>query len=197
MAILLKRLARGAAIGYPHTFGGQSHSNYRLPFGAIAAITGGISYLYYSDSPNLVFTPSFITFLFSHTPVIYILLIIWRMWFCFVISIKLIYVIVVYILCNTIDLCDASIACFQSKAAFVCFCNDRFILIKWAKKLVRKLVGFPSSLLGSWDCELCWIFCRLCLLLMLLKGRNWIFSHSLFKFHYFCFQILWLHLLIA
>lgn len=53
MAAFLRRVARSTPIG----FGAQSkssRSNFHLPFTAIAAISGGFSYLYYSSSPNLV-----------------------------------------------------------------------------------------------------------------------------------------------
>jgi len=45
----------------PVSFGGQPKST----FGAIAAVTGGISYLYYYNSPNLVI--SHLGFLSNHT----------------------------------------------------------------------------------------------------------------------------------
>ncbi|OAY31665.1 NADH-cytochrome b5 reductase-like protein [Manihot esculenta] len=49
-----RRLAKAVPTG----FGGQLKSNYgafRIPFGAIAAVSGGISYLYYYSSPNLAY----------------------------------------------------------------------------------------------------------------------------------------------
>lgn len=57
MAMLFKRLAKAAPIAHSHAFRGQSESgftNSRFPFGAIAAISGGISYYYYFSSQNLV-----------------------------------------------------------------------------------------------------------------------------------------------
>ncbi|KAK2998070.1 hypothetical protein RJ639_026402, partial [Escallonia herrerae] len=57
MATFLRRLAKTAPVAFPHAFRGQSKSSftsYRVPFGAIAAISGGFSYLYYFDSPSLL-----------------------------------------------------------------------------------------------------------------------------------------------
>ncbi|XP_061345252.1 NADH-cytochrome b5 reductase-like protein [Gastrolobium bilobum] len=54
MAAFLRRVVRATPIA---SFSGQSKSsytNFRLPFTAIAAISGGVSYLYYCSSPNLV-----------------------------------------------------------------------------------------------------------------------------------------------
>ncbi|XP_045831711.1 NADH-cytochrome b5 reductase-like protein [Trifolium pratense] len=53
MAAFLRRFANST----PIAFAAQSKSsrtNFHLPFTAIAAISGGFSYLYYSSSPNLV-----------------------------------------------------------------------------------------------------------------------------------------------
>ncbi|WJX95755.1 NADH-cytochrome b-5 reductase-like protein [Trifolium repens] len=53
MAAFLRKLASST----PIAFAAQSKSsrtNFHLPFTAIAAISGGFSYLYYSSSPNLV-----------------------------------------------------------------------------------------------------------------------------------------------
>lgn len=55
-----KRLARSAPIAFTATFGGQSKSDrnlFRVPLGAIAAISGGFSYYCYSSSssPNLAY----------------------------------------------------------------------------------------------------------------------------------------------
>ncbi|CAJ2634802.1 unnamed protein product [Trifolium pratense] len=53
MAAFLRRFANST----PIAFAAQSKSsrtNFQLPFTAIAAISGGFSYLYYSSSPNLV-----------------------------------------------------------------------------------------------------------------------------------------------
>ncbi|KAF7806367.1 NADH-cytochrome b5 reductase-like protein [Senna tora] len=58
MATFFRRLAKSTPIAFTNAFGGHSnssHSNFRLPFGAIAAISGGFSYLYYYSSPNLVY----------------------------------------------------------------------------------------------------------------------------------------------
>lgn len=57
MALFFKRLARTTPVALATAFGGQTKTNaggFRLPFGAIAAISGGISYFYYFSSPNLV-----------------------------------------------------------------------------------------------------------------------------------------------
>ncbi|PSS13835.1 NADH-cytochrome b5 reductase-like protein [Actinidia chinensis var. chinensis] len=57
MAFFYRRLAKAAPIAFSHAFRGQPKSNFpsfRVPFGAIAAISGGISYYYYFSSPNLV-----------------------------------------------------------------------------------------------------------------------------------------------
>ncbi|XP_059637998.1 NADH-cytochrome b5 reductase-like protein [Cornus florida] len=58
MAFLFKRLAKAAPIAFTHAFGGQTKSGFtkfQVPFGAIAAISSGISYYYYFSSPNLVY----------------------------------------------------------------------------------------------------------------------------------------------
>ncbi|KAI8023738.1 NADH-cytochrome b5 reductase-like protein [Camellia lanceoleosa] len=57
MAMFLKRLAKAAPIAFSHAFRDQPKSSFpsfRVPFGAITAISGGISYYYYFSSPNLV-----------------------------------------------------------------------------------------------------------------------------------------------
>ncbi|KAJ7956660.1 NADH-cytochrome b5 reductase [Quillaja saponaria] len=58
MAMFFKRLSKATSINaFVSTFGGYSksgYSNYRIPFGSFAAISGGISYLYYFSSPDLV-----------------------------------------------------------------------------------------------------------------------------------------------
>ncbi|KAK4257376.1 hypothetical protein QN277_006971 [Acacia crassicarpa] len=57
MATFFRRLARATPISFANALGGHSkssHSEFRVPFGAIAAITGGFSYLYYYSSPDLV-----------------------------------------------------------------------------------------------------------------------------------------------
>ncbi|KAL3642929.1 NADH-cytochrome b-5 reductase-like protein [Castilleja foliolosa] len=51
MAMFLKRLATAA----PISFGGQTVSRSRLRFGALAAISGGISSYYFFSSPDLVY----------------------------------------------------------------------------------------------------------------------------------------------
>ncbi|XP_022893439.1 NADH-cytochrome b5 reductase-like protein [Olea europaea var. sylvestris] len=48
MAVFIKRLSKAA----PIAFGG---TNFRVPFGALATISGGFSYYYYFSSPNLVY----------------------------------------------------------------------------------------------------------------------------------------------
>ncbi|KAJ7978887.1 NADH-cytochrome b5 reductase [Quillaja saponaria] len=58
MAMFFKRLSRATTINsLINAFGGHpksGYSNYGVPFGAIAAISGGTSYLYYFSSPDLV-----------------------------------------------------------------------------------------------------------------------------------------------
>ncbi|KAK2966287.1 hypothetical protein RJ640_018098 [Escallonia rubra] len=57
MATFLRRLVKTAPVAFPHAFRGQSKSSFtsfRVPFGAVAAISGGLSYLYYFDSPSLI-----------------------------------------------------------------------------------------------------------------------------------------------
>ncbi|KAJ4708303.1 NADH-cytochrome b5 reductase [Melia azedarach] len=52
-----RRLARATPVAFNNAFGGQPKSafhKFRFPFGAIAAVSGGISYYYYFSSPNLV-----------------------------------------------------------------------------------------------------------------------------------------------
>ncbi|KAL6553629.1 NADH-cytochrome b5 reductase 3 [Orobanche gracilis] len=51
MAIFLKRLAKAA----PISFGGQTMYGSRLPFGALAAISGGMASYYFYSSANLVY----------------------------------------------------------------------------------------------------------------------------------------------
>ncbi|KAK6152370.1 hypothetical protein DH2020_015005 [Rehmannia glutinosa] len=51
MAMFFKKLAEAAAI----SFGGQTKSGSRIRFGALAAISGGISSYYFLSSPNLVY----------------------------------------------------------------------------------------------------------------------------------------------
>ncbi|XP_042492355.1 NADH-cytochrome b5 reductase-like protein [Macadamia integrifolia] len=56
MALFLRRLAKAAPVSLNNAFkdGPKSNSGgFRIPFGVIAALSGGISYYYYS-SPNLV-----------------------------------------------------------------------------------------------------------------------------------------------
>nr|AFK47499.1 unknown [Medicago truncatula] len=53
MAAFLRRVARSTPIGFG-AHSKSSRSNFHLPLTAIAAISGGFSYLYYSSSPNLV-----------------------------------------------------------------------------------------------------------------------------------------------
>ncbi|QCD80665.1 NADH-cytochrome b5 reductase-like protein [Vigna unguiculata] len=53
MAALLRRFARATPIPFAAQ-SNSSHSNLRLPFAAIAAISGGVSFLYYHSSPDLV-----------------------------------------------------------------------------------------------------------------------------------------------
>ncbi|KAK2646004.1 hypothetical protein Ddye_021199 [Dipteronia dyeriana] len=52
-----RRLAKATPVAYNNAFGGQSKSTFnkfRLPFSALAAISGGLSYYYYFSSSNLV-----------------------------------------------------------------------------------------------------------------------------------------------
>ncbi|CAL5339391.1 unnamed protein product [Camellia sinensis] len=58
MAMFFKRLAKAAPIAFSHAFRDQPKSSFpsfRVPFGAITAISGGISYYYYFSSPKLVY----------------------------------------------------------------------------------------------------------------------------------------------
>lgn len=58
MALFFKRLAKAAPVAFSQAFHGQSKSHFnhfRVPFGAIAAISGGISYYYYSSSSGMVY----------------------------------------------------------------------------------------------------------------------------------------------
>ncbi|KAL7590251.1 hypothetical protein Lser_V15G37827 [Lactuca serriola] len=57
MSVFFKRLAKALPISFSNTFQGKSQSNsnnFPIPFGAIAAISGGMSYFYYFSEPNLV-----------------------------------------------------------------------------------------------------------------------------------------------
>ncbi|KAF7838678.1 NADH-cytochrome b5 reductase-like protein [Senna tora] len=58
MASFFRRLARATSpIAFGNAYGGQSnstHGRFRMPLGAIAAVSGGVSYLYYYSSPSLV-----------------------------------------------------------------------------------------------------------------------------------------------
>ncbi|XP_022143234.1 NADH-cytochrome b5 reductase-like protein [Momordica charantia] len=57
MATFFRRLAKAAPALHYNACGGQSKfqsSKFRFPIGAIAAVSGGISYLYYVSSPDLV-----------------------------------------------------------------------------------------------------------------------------------------------
>ncbi|KAK6126226.1 hypothetical protein DH2020_040024 [Rehmannia glutinosa] len=53
--MFFKKLAEAAAI----SFGGQTKSGSRIRFGALAAISGGISSYYFLSSPNLIYLLSF------------------------------------------------------------------------------------------------------------------------------------------
>ncbi|XP_052200080.1 NADH-cytochrome b5 reductase-like protein [Diospyros lotus] len=58
MATFFKRLVKAAPIALAHAPGSRSKSSFnsfRVPFGAVAAISGGISSLYYFSSPDLVY----------------------------------------------------------------------------------------------------------------------------------------------
>ncbi|XP_068343017.1 NADH-cytochrome b5 reductase-like protein [Pyrus communis] len=54
MATFFQRLAKAAPIAFNSSFRGQSKSSFRIPFGAVAAVSGGISYLCYHSSPDLI-----------------------------------------------------------------------------------------------------------------------------------------------
>lgn len=57
MATFFKRLAKATPMAFNNSFRGESKSGFngfRVPFGAIAAVSGGISYFYYLSSPNYV-----------------------------------------------------------------------------------------------------------------------------------------------
>ncbi|KAL4571512.1 hypothetical protein LXL04_018272 [Taraxacum kok-saghyz] len=56
MSVFFKSLSKSASITFSHAFRGKSQSNstnFPIPFGAIAAISGGISYFYYFSEPHL------------------------------------------------------------------------------------------------------------------------------------------------
>lgn len=58
MATFFRRLARATPIAFTNAFGGETKSSFsafRLPFGAIAAISGGISFYYYFSPANLAY----------------------------------------------------------------------------------------------------------------------------------------------
>ncbi|KAM1173443.1 hypothetical protein ACFX13_026773 [Malus domestica] len=55
MATFFQRLAKAAPIAFNSSFRGQSKSSFRIPFGAVAAVSGGISYLGYYSSQDLVY----------------------------------------------------------------------------------------------------------------------------------------------
>nr|XP_024924236.1 NADH-cytochrome b5 reductase-like protein isoform X2 [Ziziphus jujuba var. spinosa] len=59
MATFFQRLAKATALAFANAFGSQPKSGYRIPFRALAAVFGGISYLYYVSSPD--------RFSFDHT----------------------------------------------------------------------------------------------------------------------------------
>ncbi|CAN6564184.1 unnamed protein product [Malus baccata var. baccata] len=55
MATFFQRLAKAAPTAFNSSFRGQSKSSFRIPFGAVAAVSGGISYLCYYSSQDLVY----------------------------------------------------------------------------------------------------------------------------------------------
>ncbi|KAI3781901.1 hypothetical protein L2E82_11929 [Cichorium intybus] len=58
MSLLWKGLRKAVPITFSHAFRGKSQStstNFPIPLGAIAAISGGVSYFYYFSEPNLVY----------------------------------------------------------------------------------------------------------------------------------------------
>lgn len=56
MALFFRRLARAAPLAFGNAFRQHPKSNFRnrFPLGAIAAISGGITYCYYLSSPEMV-----------------------------------------------------------------------------------------------------------------------------------------------
>ncbi|KAH7546428.1 hypothetical protein FEM48_Zijuj01G0199800 [Ziziphus jujuba var. spinosa] len=54
MASFFQRLAKATPVAFANSFGSQPKSGYRIPFRALAAVSGGISYLYYVSSPDMV-----------------------------------------------------------------------------------------------------------------------------------------------
>ncbi|KAF3453669.1 hypothetical protein FNV43_RR04110 [Rhamnella rubrinervis] len=54
MASFFQRLAKVTPVAFGNAFGSQRKSGFRIPFGALAAVSGGMSYLYYVSSPDLV-----------------------------------------------------------------------------------------------------------------------------------------------
>ncbi|XP_060671191.1 NADH-cytochrome b5 reductase-like protein [Ziziphus jujuba] len=58
MATFFQRLSKATAVAFANAFGSQPKSGYRIPFRALAAVCGGISYLYYVSSPDMIFIGS-------------------------------------------------------------------------------------------------------------------------------------------
>lgn len=58
MASFFQRLAKATPVAFVNAFGSQPKSGYRISFGALAAVSGGISYLYYVSSPDMVILPA-------------------------------------------------------------------------------------------------------------------------------------------
>ncbi|XP_024026509.1 NADH-cytochrome b5 reductase-like protein [Morus notabilis] len=53
MASFFHRLAKSAPLAFSNAFGAQRKSRHGIPFGALAAISGGFSYFYFYSSPQL------------------------------------------------------------------------------------------------------------------------------------------------
>ncbi|XP_028106881.1 regulation of nuclear pre-mRNA domain-containing protein 1B-like isoform X2 [Camellia sinensis] len=67
LPIYLPQINKYISIAFSHAFRDQPKSSFpsfRVPFGAITAISGGISYYYYFSSPNLVASCSEVCLLF-------------------------------------------------------------------------------------------------------------------------------------
>lgn len=64
MASFFRRLAKAAPAAFVNAFGSQPKSGFRVPFGALAAVSGGVSYMYYVSSPDLVILPTDLIWVF-------------------------------------------------------------------------------------------------------------------------------------
>ncbi|KAL5547958.1 hypothetical protein UlMin_003189 [Ulmus minor] len=54
MASFFQRLAKATPLAFSNTFGSRRKTSYGIPFGTLAAVSGGFSYLYFYSSPDLV-----------------------------------------------------------------------------------------------------------------------------------------------